>query len=53
MTKDRMLEKFGVDPSDNLEEKCPSAAIGTNKLSAEGYEPEDYHDTLNGEKFLQ
>jgi transposase len=53
MTKDGMLEEFGGDPSDNLEERCASAAIVTNKLSAEGYEPEDYHDTLNGEKFLQ
>jgi hypothetical protein len=53
MTKDGMLEKFGVNPSDNLEEKCASAAIVTNKLSAEGYEPKDHHSTLNGDKFLQ
>ena len=34
-------------------QKFPSAAIVTNKLSDEGYEPADYHDTMDGEKFLQ
>jgi len=56
MTRDGMLEKLGPNddqPSDNLDEKCTSAAVVTTKLSAEGYEPADYHDTLDGEKFLQ
>lgn len=56
MTRDGMLEKLGpndLEPSDNLDEKCASAAIVTTKLSAEGCEPADYHDTLDGDKFLQ
>lgn len=53
MTRDGMLAKENLDPSDNLDEACASAAIVTSKLSAEGVEPEDYHDTLDGVKFLQ
>jgi transposase len=53
MTKDGMLEDPKAKPSDNLSQKCASAAIVTSKLSAKGFEPEDYHDTLNGEKFLE
>ena len=54
MTRDGMLEcKTEEAPSDNLEEECASAAIVSAKLSAEGFEPADYHDTLDGEKFLQ
>jgi hypothetical protein len=55
MTRHGMLEKLGPydeQPSDNLDEKCASAAVVTTRLSAEGYEPADYHDTLDGEKFL-
>jgi hypothetical protein len=52
-THDGMLEQFEIEPSDNLTEKWESAGIVTASLSAEGFEPEDYHDTLNGEKFLQ
>jgi transposase len=53
MTHHGMLEQIEIEPSDNLTEKCESAGIVTAKLSAEGFEPEDYHDTLNSEKFLQ
>jgi transposase len=53
MTKDGMLEMPDIDPSDNLNEQYASASVVSAKLSAEGFEPEDYHDTLNGEKFLQ
>jgi transposase len=53
MTHDGMLEQIEIEPSDNLTDKCESAGIVTAKLSAEGFEPEDYHDTLNGEKYLQ
>jgi transposase len=52
LTRDGMLEKLDANPSDSLEETCPSAAIVTSKLSAEGFEPEDYHDTLNGDRFI-
>lgn len=53
MTHDGMLENENVAPSDNLNDECASTAVVTAKLSAEGIEPEDYHDTLNGEKFVQ
>jgi len=53
MTKDGMLEHPKAKPSDNLSQKCKSAAIVTDKLSVKGFEPEDYHDTMNGEKFLE
>ena len=46
-----MLADPEAEPSDNLGEKHASAAVVTSKLSADGVEPEDYHDTLNGEKF--
>ena len=53
MTRDGMLESLdGSIPSDNLEETATSAGIVTDALSAGGVEPEDYHDTLNGEKFI-
>jgi hypothetical protein len=54
MSRTGMLEKADVDPSDELGEKFPSAAIVTSKLSAaDECEPADYHDTMDGEKFLQ
>jgi hypothetical protein len=54
MTKDGMLDSLqaGQEASDNLGERCASAGLVTAKLSADGVEPEDYHDTMNGEKFL-
>jgi transposase len=53
MTRDGMLESLdGYEPSDNLQEKATSAAVVTDSLSAGGISPEDYHDTLNGEKFV-
>ena len=53
MTRKGMLAIPGVTPSDNLSERCASAAIVNAKLSAEGGDKEDYHDTLDGEKFCQ
>jgi len=54
MTRDGMLDesKQQTEVSDNLQEKAASAGIVSAKLSSEGFEPEDYHDTLNGEKFV-
>ena len=54
MTRDGMLDesKQQAEASDNLQEKAASAGIVSAKLSSEGSEPEDYHDTLNGEKFV-
>jgi len=40
------------EASDNLQEKAASAGVVTMKLSSDGFEPEDYHDRLNGEKFV-
>jgi len=52
MSKDGMIEMPAAESSDNLEEKVFTAAVVTDKLSAEGFEPEDYHDTLDGPKFI-
>jgi transposase len=53
ITKDGILEdEDGEEPSDNLIDECPSATVVTSKLSEGGVEPEDYHDTMNGKKFL-
>jgi len=52
ITKDGVLAHPDAEPSDNLEETCESASIVTSKLSADGFQPEDYHDTMNGERFL-
>lgn len=54
MTKDGMLDclPLGAKMNDNLGAKVASACVVTGKLSAEGVQPEDYHDTLNGEKFV-
>ena len=54
MTKFGLLELPTVTDEDceNLEQEKPSAAVVTSKLSAEGFEPEDYHDTLDGPKFV-
>jgi hypothetical protein len=53
MTRDGMLAVRGATPSDNLGERCANAAIVNASLSAEGGDREDYHDTLDGEKFCQ
>jgi len=53
MRRKGMLAIPGVTPSDNLSERCASAAIVNAKLSTEGGDKEDYHDTLDGEKFCQ
>jgi len=52
ITRDGILEMPDANPSANLVEECKSASIVTGELSAEGFEPEDYHKTLNGEKFI-
>ena len=54
MTRYGMLESSDLDAegSDNLEEEAASAMLVTPKLSVNGVQPEDYHDTLDGEKFV-
>ena len=52
MAKHGMLESSDLDEgSDNLEEEAASAMLVTPKMSVNGVQPEDYHDTLDGEKF--
>ena len=52
MSRKGMLEQKGVVPSDNLAQVQPSACVVSTTLSSEGISPEDYHDTMNGDKFL-
>jgi hypothetical protein len=52
MTRDGMLEDPEAEPTDDLSEKHASAAIVSPELSAAGGDHEDYHKTLNGEKFV-
>jgi len=53
MSKDGMLDcEPTSEVSDNMEDKAVSASVVTAKLSAGSVEPEDYHDTLDGAKFL-
>jgi hypothetical protein len=52
MTRDGMLEDPQAEPTDDLSDVHASAAIVSAQLSAEGGDPEDYHKTLNGNKFV-
>ena len=52
MTRDGMLEDPQAEPTDDLSQVHASAAIVSVQLSAEGGDPEDYHKTLNGDKFV-
>jgi hypothetical protein len=52
MTKDGMLQLAkSNDPSTDLSEEYPNAMVVARWVSAEGVEPADYHDTVDGEKF--
>ena len=52
MTKDGMLEVEGVEPSNILTELYHSCALIFNEVCVDGITPADYHDTINGEKFI-
>jgi transposase len=52
MTKDGMLEVEGVEPSNILTELYHSCALIFNEVCIDGVTPADYHDTINGEKFI-
>ena len=52
MSRHGMLEDEDATPTQNLNDRCNSACVVSTKLSAEGVSPEDYHDTLNADKFM-
>ena len=52
MTKDGMLEVEGVEPSNILTELYHSCALIFNEVCIDGITPADYHDNINGEKFI-
>ena len=52
MTKDGMLEVQGVEPSNILTELYHSCALIFDEVCVDGITPADYHDTINGEKFI-
>jgi transposase len=52
MTKDGLLEVEGVEPSNILTELYHSCALIFNEVCVDGITPADYHDTINGEKFI-
>ncbi len=52
MTKDGMLEVEGVEPSNILTELYHSCALIFNEVCVDDITPADYHDTINGEKFI-
>jgi transposase len=52
MTNDGMLEVEGVEPSNILTELYHSCALIFNEVCIDGITPADYHDTINGEKFI-
>jgi transposase len=52
MSKDGLLEVEGVEPSNILTELYHSCALIFNEVCVDGITPADYHDTINGEKFI-
>ena len=53
MTKDGMLQLAkAIDPSNDLSKEYPNAMVVAHLVSAEGIEPADYHDTIDGTKFI-
>lgn len=52
MTKDGMLEVAGVEPSNILTELYHSCALIFNEVCADDVTPADFHDTINGDKFV-
>jgi DDE superfamily endonuclease/Winged helix-turn helix len=52
MTKDGLLEVEGTEPSNILTELYHSCALIFDEVCVDGITPADYHDTINGEKFI-
>jgi hypothetical protein len=52
MTKDGLLEVEGVEPSNILTELYHSCALIFNEVCVDNITPADYHDTINGDKFI-
>jgi hypothetical protein len=52
MTKDGLLQVEGVEPSNILTELYHSCALIFDEVCVDGITPADYHDTINGEKFI-
>jgi transposase len=52
MTRDGLLEVEGVEPSNILTELYHSCALIFDEVCVDGISPADYHDTINGEKFI-
>lgn len=52
MTKDGLLEVEGTEPSNILTELYHSCALIFDEVGVDGITPADYHDTINGEKFI-
>jgi DDE superfamily endonuclease len=52
MTKDGLLEVEGVEPSNILTELYHSCALIFDEVCVDGITPADYHDTINGDKFI-
>jgi transposase len=52
MTKDGLLEVEGVEPSNILTELYHSCALIFDEVCVDGVSLADYHDTINGEKFI-
>jgi transposase len=52
MTKDGLLEMEGTEPSNILTELYHSCALIFDEVCVDGITPADYHDTINGDKFI-
>jgi len=52
MTKDGLLEVEGTEPSNILTELYHSCALIFDEVCVDGITPADYHDTINGDKFI-
>jgi transposase len=52
MTKYGMLTEKECEPSNILTEEYPSAELIFDEVCADDVTPEDYHNTINGEKFV-
>jgi hypothetical protein len=52
MTKDGLLEVEGTVPSNILTELYHSCALIFDEVCVDGITPADYHDTINGDKFI-
>ena len=52
VTKDGMLAMPGVDPSNILSEEYLSCALVFTEVNVDDITPADYHNSMNGEKFV-